>query len=490
LRLPASDPLNARTLHATIELVLDRKGRLVSSRQTSSGNASFDRAAGQVIADAQPLVAPPPDLASDDDLVHVRWLFARDRRQAGAGTAQVIDVRLELLGVVKRRVQAGDLVRAARRVLDAPPNDPDRAAASQLVMVGALREALGSADAAVRRAAVEAIGRAKVTALAADVRPLLASTEDTEMRIVALDAIGELGDGEAASLILGRLATVVLEQDRLALAETRALAKLGHAADAATLLRTILEGDGMTPHPIAVRALAVVPVPALAPRLSRWLAAGDARIRSAVCEALSAGPPAWAAILRGLGDRDAGVRARCAEAVLGQVIGAKARPDVDVQRRLDELVGDRDAAVRARAIAASAALGRAIKPAADPSPEVRATLASITGDASFAKDAAAEVRAAQVTAAISRGTSDVAVAAVTDAAWQVRRAAIAGLPDDKLLGKLAGDDSAEVASAALVRIARLRGRAAMTDRLLVRVAGASPGSGERVRAALAWLLAS
>lgn len=493
LRLPANDPLNAHTLATAVELVIDRKGALVSSRVTSSGNASFDRAATQVIADAQPLSAPPPDLASDDDLVHVRWLFARDGRQAGSATASIVTVQLGLAGVVKRLVAAGDLVRAARRVLDAPAGDPDRHAAGERVMIGALREALGSADAAVRRAAVEAIGRAKVTALAPDVRPMLASTTDLEMRVVALDAIGALADGDAAPLVVGRLATDVLEQDRLALAETRALVKLGHADDAAKVLRTILDGDGLSPHVIAVRALAIVPIASFAAKLPRWLASGDVRTRSAVCEALSAGAPGWSAILRGLRDRDAGVRATCLDAVVAQ-LHAKARPDIDVRSRVDELVTDRDASVRARAVVAVAAMGRPIKPTADPSPDVRTALAAATRDASYAADREPEVRAAYVTSTIGHGTADatrsIAMTAAADPAWQVRRAAIAGLPDDKLLGKLAGDDSEEVASAALVRISQLRGRAVMTDPLLVRVAAASPGSAGRVRTALAWLLAS
>jgi hypothetical protein len=57
------------------------------------------------------------------------------------------------------------------------------------------------------------------------------------------------------------------------------------------------------------------------------------------------------------------------------------------------------------------------------------------------------------------------------------------------LARLAGDDSPEVATAALVRLTALRGRTVATPDLLARLAEAPPASLERVRIALAWLLA-
>jgi hypothetical protein len=80
--------------------------------------------------------------------------------------------------------------------------------------------------------------------------------------------------------------------------------------------------------------------------------------------------------------------------------------------------------------------------------------------------------------------------AAGDPAAAVRRAAIALLGDADALERLARDDSPEVATAALVRLTELRGRAAMTSQLLERIAGAPAGSPERARIALAWLLAS
>ncbi|MBA3461885.1 MAG: hypothetical protein H0T46_18130, partial [Deltaproteobacteria bacterium] len=49
--------------------------------------------------------------------------------------------------------------------------------------------------------------------------------------------------------------------------------------------------------------------------------------------------------------------------------------------------------------------------------------------------------------------------------------------------------SPAVATEALVALAQRRGRAAMTGPLLTQLAAAPAGSAERVRIALAWLLA-
>ena len=89
LRLPAGHALNQMGLAATAVLVVDRRGAIVDVELDSSGNADFDRAVKDAIADAGPLVPPPPELISDDERVHLRWLFARDRRQAGPATAAV-----------------------------------------------------------------------------------------------------------------------------------------------------------------------------------------------------------------------------------------------------------------------------------------------------------------------------------------------------------------------------------------------------------------
>ncbi len=82
-----------------------------------------------------------------------------------------------------------------------------------------------------------------------------------------------------------------------------------------------------------------------------------------------------------------------------------------------------------------------------------------------------------------------AEAAAADVSAQVRVAVVASLDDGAALAKLADDDAPDVRTAALIRIAQLRGRAATEADLLARLAGAPPASAERVRIPLAWLLA-
>jgi hypothetical protein len=85
---------------------------------------------------------------------------------------------------------------------------------------------------------------------------------------------------------------------------------------------------------------------------------------------------------------------------------------------------------------------------------------------------------------------DAAERAAGDPSPAVRRAAIAALDGPDALARLGRDDSPEVATAALIRLTALGGRAALTTQLLEQVAAAPAGSPERVRIALAWLLAS
>jgi hypothetical protein len=63
------------------------------------------------------------------------------------------------------------------------------------------------------------------------------------------------------------------------------------------------------------------------------------------------------------------------------------------------------------------------------------------------------------------------------------------LADEAVLERLAHDASPEVATAAHVRLALRRGRAAITVPSLQRIVAAPAAGAERVRIALSWLLA-
>ena len=498
LRLPGHHPLNRPALVATAELVVGEDGQVVQKRiVTGSGNGDFDTAVFDVLGDASPLPPPPRELQSDDQRVHVQWTFARDGRQAGAASAQVLDVQLPLLGVVERLLAANKLGRAAQRIAAAKPDDPDRIGATEKLIVFALKEGLASSDGSVRRAAVEPVARARVQALAPEVQRLVFPSVDLELQLLAIAAAATLGDpadSTTAPLLLAGLASDLATHTRLALAKAQALVTLGRRSDVNAIVRQKL---GAMPDGSAATALAVLgfaPDRELAAKLPGWFTRGDARVRAGVCSALPAGAPVAAPqlIMKGLRDADAMVRATCVEAAV-RAHKARSRPDAMLVRRLRELARDRDRAVRARAIGALGVLDPAsrIRAIDDPAAEVR--VASVSGASeselrTLAADRDPDVRAAAI-GMLGDRSPELATRAATDPAPQVRTAAIAALVDDELLERLAADDSPEVATAALVKLATRRGRAAVTAPFMARLAGTPPGGRERVRIALAWLLA-
>lgn len=488
LRLPPAHALNAMTLAARADLAIDRNGRVTAIKIATSGSADFDLAVRDVLAEVPRVDPPAIELLSDDDQVHLQWLFARDRRQAGPSTAQVLMIELPLEAVVTRLVAQNELTRAARRVAASPAQHPEREAAAERVMIAALREALGSTGAAARKTAVEAIGRAKVRVLAPQVRAFLSPTVDTELRLAAIVAAGRLQDDGAIELLASQLPSDLPNYPRLALAETTALIELGRRERAATVIRRMIEADPKAPMISALHAHALAPTPELAPKLVTWFARGDARTRAAVCSAVPADAAQTTVIARGLRDPDATVRGICADAAAR--LGKHA--DATILRRTRDLIRDRDRLVRARAVAALAILDpRArIRAATDPAPEVRRAAVAAASELelrTLASDPDPDVRAAALETLGDRA-GELAQRAVTDVAPQVRRAAIASVTDEDVLTRLASDDSPEVATDALVKLTTRRGRSAMATALTTQLGAAPAGSAERVRIALAYLL--
>jgi TonB family protein len=492
-RLAAGHPLNAMTLAATAELVIASDGHVASSKiATSSGNADFDRAVSEVIADASELDAPPRDLLADDDRVHLRWLFARDRRQAGPATAQLEHVQLPLATVVPRLIAAGELPRAARRIADAPQG-AERTDATHHLMIAALAEAL-TGDEPVRHDALAAIARARAHELAPKVRELIVDTVDADLRIEAIATAAALGDADAVPRLLADLASALTQQPPIALAEARALVSLARGSDAAAVIASAL---GYAIRAPAALAFAIAPTETRVPELAAQFRRADAPTRAALCAALAVSPAGLGSLAAGLRDRDATVRASCAEAA-----GTLHRDGARLVPRLAELVRDRDRSVRARAIAAIGAIDPGKLPVVDDdAPIVRAAyasaLAAIPARAAalhaLAGDRDADVRAAAWRALVAQPAGAVAESdaekAASDASSQVRLAIVPALADDATLQRLAGDDSPELRSAALVRLVQHRGRATSEPELLARLAAAPPASADRVRIALAWLLA-
>jgi HEAT repeat protein len=419
-------------------------------------------------------------------------LFARDRRQAGPATAQVLQIELPLGGVVDKLVRTGDLSRTARRILRAAPSAERDAAVHVLVLAG-LREGLRSSDGTVRRAAVDAIGRAGARELAGEVRALLTGTTDSELRLVAIATVAALADEPSVAVLLEQLKADLVENARLARAEIQALVQLHREADVATLLRGQLD-HAAHPNPVALEGAGLVALPELTRQIGTWLSRGDARIRAAACTALTSADVGAARplIAKGLDDRDATVRAACVTAL---------RDPKPARAKLRMLARDRDEGVRAAAVRALTRLGDpdvdgdAIL--GDPSAAVRTAYASGLSPSSpeltaLLADRDPDVRAAAWTRYVHAEKPDKALtaAAANDPASQVRRAATPVLDDDAVITRLAtNDEASDVRTDALVLLATRRGRAAITDLLLARFADAEPGTAERVRTSLAWLLA-
>ncbi|HTL34771.1 MAG TPA: TonB family protein, partial [Kofleriaceae bacterium] len=314
LRLPATHPLNDFALVTTAELAIDAHGQVVDVKVAGSGNADFDRAVRDALRDVSPLPAPPHELWSDDDRVHLSWLFARDRRQAGPATAHIVDVELPLESVVDRLVRTRDFARAAQRIIRAPAGDAARERATKQLAVASLRDSLDSSDSTVRRSAVDAIRRAQVTELVPDIRALLSSTNDSELRIAAMQAVTAFGDDASAAVILEQLKHDIVENGRLARAEMQALVGLHRERDLAGLLRSLLD-HAKQPDPVALEGVGLVAIPELTTQIGAWFTRGDAKTRVAACSALASAAAddkkANAVLVKGIGDRDASVRTAC-----------------------------------------------------------------------------------------------------------------------------------------------------------------------------------
>jgi hypothetical protein len=358
---------------------------------------------------------------------------------------------------------------------------------TERVMIEVLRDELASTKAAgARRAAADAIAHARVSVLAPALHDLVAPTIAAELRLAAITAAATLDDRSVTGELVAALPADLADDPRVAVASVSALVQLGQRAAAEAAIRRA------TPHPAALAALAVVRVPALDAKLEAWFARGGVGTRAAVCAALVT-PATRALLLRGLRDPDASVRAACA--ATAATLGARGAGRA-VVARLRELARDRDHLVRAQAIAALAAVGggRVAGAARDSAPEVRAAAAARATDdelVALAADPEPDVRAAAIAVLGARATKEARAAiarAATDEAPQVRRAAIPSITDDPALQRLAADDAPEVASDALVALVQRRGRAASTSALVARLA-ANAGDRERVRIALAWLLA-
>ncbi|HEY7370834.1 MAG TPA: TonB family protein [Polyangia bacterium] len=86
-KLPAVNPLNQAGLTAEADVVVAPDGQLISARiARGSGFPGFDDAILEVLRDSVPFPTPPPAIRSDDERLHLHWLFARDQRRCAGVT--------------------------------------------------------------------------------------------------------------------------------------------------------------------------------------------------------------------------------------------------------------------------------------------------------------------------------------------------------------------------------------------------------------------
>jgi hypothetical protein len=118
-KLPLVNPLNVAARDAELDVVISPDGQLLSSTITkSSGFPGFDDAIGEVLRDSVPFPLPPPAARSDDDRLHLHWVFARDQRRCAGMTVTHLqdapEVALPKLLHTGRRDEAADRIAEAR----------------------------------------------------------------------------------------------------------------------------------------------------------------------------------------------------------------------------------------------------------------------------------------------------------------------------------------------------------------------------------------
>lgn len=86
---PATSPLNNRDLHTTLEIILERDGRVHRLGVIrGSGTLPFDVAAVNAVRRAAPFGEAPEAILSGDGRVYVHWGFYRGERQCGTFNAE------------------------------------------------------------------------------------------------------------------------------------------------------------------------------------------------------------------------------------------------------------------------------------------------------------------------------------------------------------------------------------------------------------------
>jgi TonB family protein len=505
--LPPGHALNDARLETTLRFAVGREGEVRDVETArSSGNRDFDAAARELLAEAAPLPAPPPELVSDDGVVHVTWRFARDARQDGVAGAAIERRQWEPGRAVPALLAAGRVDEAAARLAAAFDGDEGPRLAREVAgaaLVAALEDV---SDPAARDEAAAAVADAGWKPAAPALRRLAVEANDLGAQSAALRALGALRDPEAPAILFETLER--FDDERSATAAS-ALAELGKQAEVWARLAPRARGGDPQARTAAFVELAAVGADGSAPVLVAAL--GD-RLRSRserVAAAVALGPlardarsAATRALHAALGDGDAAVRAASAAALAGARVRAPA-----ISRAVGQLLHDRDPRVQeaaARAVAAhrrrqaAGELARLALRSADPTvvETAVAALGGVPGVEALAqlrrfaagKDQVARVAAAGALAerpepearAILRGFAG-------DPDARARALGVSASRERDVLERALGDPAVEVRAAAVAPLCAVAGVPAAPA--ILRALAAARGPAERVPLARALLLA-
>jgi HEAT repeat protein len=247
--LAANNPLNDASRVAEADIVIAGDGKLVSATVTKgSGFAGFDDAIPEVLKDSSPFPAPPVSSRSDDDKLHLHWVFARDERRCSGITVLHVDDPLE--------IAIPKLMKANRR---------DEIVAR----IVAARAGGARAEPAVSALAVEWLrGAGKEAWMSTKIAGVLAGRGDADAIAWLKGAVKKPDQARAAGAILSAsklpvcpLVKADLEGANVAAqtAAAQALANAGELACAPGLIK-MLENGKLKPDARAAAATALGPI--------------------------------------------------------------------------------------------------------------------------------------------------------------------------------------------------------------------------------------
>ena len=523
LRLPPEHVLNNASLYAVVHISIDGDGELHGTiMDRESGQQEFDEVALEIIREAAPFPKPPMNLTSDDDQVHVRWLLARDRRQAGVATAELYHFEWPPERSVPKFLAQDDVTTAAHRLLKAVAKAGDRPRPEYLelgakIAEAAVREGLTSKDPAVQLMAARAAAQTSMVAAAEGLRAILNSSTDIAVRAQAIRAIGTIGDRGAAQLLLATLNNAkgsgVGGNVDASIAAALALAELGSGDVAESTVYKWFKTADKESLWASLIVMSRFPVPAAVPKLVRMTSdtTRSREVRMAACTAVGAATDSsnvgahMKVLRRRFEDDDAAVRAACTTAV-ANAARKKLRNRFTYWQVIEVMKKDRDERVREAAVRAAASLEPALFHSElyllrkEKSVSVLAALAAELVNVpdpmafqklrSLAKHDNPMIRRPAVASMVNHPDPRARNAArefLADQDEFVRLSAIRALRDRKALTELLADEAPNVRGAAFQALLSTAGKPAMLARMLRGIVAHPVRGKTRIGFAASWL---